>query len=206
MTRHIPTVRDGTLREGRQELASPDSIAVESTSWYTWLEEHHSFRFEHAAGSFTARKERRSGSWYWYAYRHQAGRLRSAYLGRSTELSATRLQVIAIALAGAFSQPATPMAGSERELDLPASHAHEQANVTTAGSLLLHNLGQLTSLIGREQELAAAAALLQRPEVRLLTMIGTAGVGKTRLAFEVADQLLDYFADGVYFVALCICQ
>jgi predicted ATPase/DNA-binding CsgD family transcriptional regulator/uncharacterized protein HemY len=202
MARHIPTVRDGILHEEAEEPASLEAIAVESPEWYNWLEQHRSFRFENSTSSYTARKERRSGSWYWYAYRHQAGRLRSAYLGRSTELSATRLQVIATALAGAFSQPATPMAGSEREQDLPASHAHEQANVTTAGSLLLHNLGQLTSLIGREQELAAAAALLQRPEVRLLTMIGTAGVGKTRLAFEVADQLLDYFADGVYFVAL----
>lgn len=66
-----------------------------------------------------------------------------------------------------------------------------------------HNLPvQLTPLIGREQEAASAAALLRRPEVRLLTMIGTAGIGKTRLALQVAADLLDDFADGVSFVSL----
>jgi DNA-binding NarL/FixJ family response regulator len=43
----------------------------------------------------------------------------------------------------------------------------------------------LTLLIGREHEVAAASALLRRPEVRLVTLSGTGGVGKTRLALEV---------------------
>jgi predicted ATPase/DNA-binding CsgD family transcriptional regulator len=60
----------------------------------------------------------------------------------------------------------------------------------------------LTSLIGREQETVAAEALLQRPEVHLVSMVGTAGVGKTRLALHVATDLQESFVEGVFFVAL----
>ncbi len=67
----------------------------------------------------------------------------------------------------------------------------------------LNNLSvQLTSLIGREQEVAQVSALLQRPEVRLVTLTGTGGIGKTRLGLQVATELLDSFANGTYFVSL----
>lgn len=75
--------------------------------------------------------------------------------------------------------PACPPPGITRQLPIPA-----------------------TPLIGREQEVQAICALLQRPEVRLLTVTGSAGVGKTRLALQAAADLAETFANGAQFVSL----
>ncbi len=61
---------------------------------------------------------------------------------------------------------------------------------------------QPTPFIGREKEVAGVAALLSREHVRLLTLSGPGGTGKTRLGLQVADELSDRFAEGVFFVNL----
>jgi predicted ATPase/DNA-binding XRE family transcriptional regulator len=59
-----------------------------------------------------------------------------------------------------------------------------------------------TRLIGREREIEDAVALLARGEARLLTLTGPGGVGKTRLALQIATNLVDAFSDGICFVDL----
>ena len=60
----------------------------------------------------------------------------------------------------------------------------------------------LTALIGRDEEVEAVRRTMLRDEVRLLTLVGPPGIGKTRLSIAVAARLCANFRDGVYFVPL----
>src|SRR5215210_1455696 len=79
------------------------------------------------------------------------------------------------------------------------------AEITPLTSLeaRLNNLPlQVTRLLGRERELQAVRGLVLREDVRLVTLTGPGGSGKTRLGLQAAAELLDWFEDGAFLVEL----
>jgi predicted ATPase/transcriptional regulator with XRE-family HTH domain len=86
----------------------------------------------------------------------------------------------------------------------PGASSNPEAVKTTRPSFVPRPVQPvpLTPLIGRERDVAAVCASLQKNELRLLTLTGAGGTGKTRLALQVATELQEAFADGVYFVSL----
>ena len=61
-----------------------------------------------------------------------------------------------------------------------------------------------TSLIGREKEITEIGEYLAKEDIRLVTLLGPPGIGKTRLSIEAARTVLPDFPDGVFFVALAL--
>jgi predicted ATPase/DNA-binding XRE family transcriptional regulator len=86
-----------------------------------------------------------------------------------------------------------------------ASQAHAPWRALQHRHLASHdnNLpAQINPFVGREKQVMSAANLLRRPGVRLLSMTGPPGIGKTRLALQVAAEMLPEFEGGVYVVPL----
>jgi len=217
MAQTSPIIQDGILTDLRD--GSPVQIVVDSSDWYTWLQTASTFTFRSEHGTFTAHKERagnRRGSAYWRAYCTRQGKLHRAYLGQSEELTLERLKSVAGALGskgagdgsldtpglGAGTRPSAEASSPARTHRRRATGAQGPHEAVRAKPWLSSFPVPLSALIGREQEVQAICDLLSRPEVRLLTITGTGGVGKSRLALEVAGVLGADFADGACFVPL----
>jgi predicted ATPase/predicted Ser/Thr protein kinase len=102
------------------------------------------------------------------------------------------------------SAPVRPSAAQvEAELSAPSAGSMDERTPSSgAAGHRTHNLPpQRTTLVGRSAEVASVKDLLLRSRVRLLTLTGPGGTGKTRLAIHVAEELVDQF-DGVAFVNL----
>jgi predicted ATPase/DNA-binding XRE family transcriptional regulator len=101
---------------------------------------------------------------------------------------------------------ALTLAGDDRAAFLAAARHLASPTTADAGTLSgrhAHNLpAQLTPLLGREREVATLSTVLRQDQVRLLTLTGPGGVGKTRLGLQVATELVDAFPDGVWFARL----
>jgi len=202
MARRIPYVADGVLHA--EDPSGTPEIAVDSAAWAAWLEDRatHSFSFQSPAGTFTARKERRSGGdeGYWSAYRKRGGKLRKVYLGKAERLTLARLEDAAAALTGhgdkatkitaSLPPDVTSGGGGSRGADAAATDelttaddrmVKRERQSTRGDSLLLTKL----SVPSARPSLVARPRLAERLEEglkRKLTLLSApAGFGKTTL-------------------------
>src|SRR6266508_6216894 len=103
-------------------------------------------------------------------------------------------------LTNLFHSPGEPHSLRGVRMSYVVSADSEQSQRELASESYLPTL--LTPLLGRDQETATLRQLLRRPDVRLITLSGPGGVGKTSLALRVAHEVQEAFADGVFFISL----
>ena len=137
-----------------------------------------------------------------------ARRAEQAYLlpGAPEPSLETLARLYSLLVAGGNAR-AKEVAGEAESFGPPLSLTPEQAReklgqAATPETSTRHNLPpQPTSFIGRSEEQLQLAGLLEDPNSRLVSIVGPGGMGKTRLAIEIASAQLERFTDGVFFVA-----
>ena len=89
------------------------------------------------------------------------------------------------------------------QLVIPGLPTEFSSPTALSSKHILHSIpAPSTSFVGREQEMATIGDLMLRSDVRLLTLLGPGGVGKTRLAVQLAERLKHRFANGICFIPL----
>ena len=140
---------------------------------------------------------------------HRAARIGAAANGGQILLSRTSARLLGegthegwkLADLGSFALKGLDRAEELLQLNAPGLLTETQAP-RARGTRTVHLPVQLTELFGREAEISAAAGLVERHDVRLVTLTGPGGIGKTRLGVASAARVADAYPDGVYFVGL----
>jgi predicted ATPase/class 3 adenylate cyclase len=128
---------------------------------------------------------------------HRAARIAAAGHGGQVLVSSSTAQLVELELRDLGEYRFKDLGAPERifqlgEGDFPALKSLYRTNLPVPA----------TPFLGRERELAEVVELLTREDVRLLTLTGPGGTGKTRLALQAAAEASDSFPDGVFWVAL----
>jgi predicted ATPase/class 3 adenylate cyclase len=136
---------------------------------------------------------------------HRAARIMAAGHGSQVVLSQTTRDLVgeAVAVRDLGEHRLKDLSAPQRLFQLLVESVRSEFPVLRSLENRPTNLPvQPTVLIGREKELRELEVLLGREEVRLVTLTGTGGTGKTRLALQAAAELVDDFAAGVFLVSL----
>jgi predicted ATPase/class 3 adenylate cyclase len=128
---------------------------------------------------------------------HRAARIAAAGHGGQVLVSASTAALVDVDLCDLGEHRLKDLQAAERiyqlgEEEFPALKSLYRTNLPVPS----------TSFLGREQELVDVVRLLTREDVRLLTLVGPGGTGKTRLALQAAAEAADDFPDGVWWVPL----
>lgn len=171
-------------------------LQAESPAWFAWLATHTSFSFQGQQGSLHLQKETRprGKEGYWYAYRRQGKHMVKHYVGRSADLSMTRLEAVARTLATRSQTSRVP----------PASLEHSQPQDQGVPSALLVSKLRPARL---PSSLVERSRLLTRLDeglsCKLTLLTAPAGFGKTTLVSQwVSDRRERGLLPPVAWVAL----